>query len=186
ILSPTICGSRPDAFHSLNAGRTISFGLRRALASSPEPPTESSSLWPPLRTVPVTDWWFTSSCSPPGVIAPMQLLSVTGPTVSARSGTLTLLFQCAFRRTSADFPVRSNVERQEGFRRLLEPWEGRGLLRTGKSALRWRCQDATVSPGSAGLRPGLLVRHLRSRRVGDRRSGGGDKTRPRSQASVIR
>src|SRR5438552_18387899 len=43
---------------------------------------------------------------------------------------------------SADFPVRSNVERQEGFRRLLEPWEGRGLLRTGKSALRWRCQGA--------------------------------------------
>src|SRR5437667_9835451 len=42
----------------------------------------------------------------------------------------------------ADFPVRSNVQRQEGFRRLLEPWEGRGLLRTGKSALRWRCQDA--------------------------------------------
>src|SRR5438552_17525104 len=87
---------------------------------------------------------------------------------------------------SADFPVRSNVKRQEGFRRLLEPWEGRGLLRTGKSALRWRWQDATVSPGSAGLRPGLLVRHLRSRRIGDRRSGGGDKTRPRSQASVIR
>src|SRR5438876_10955062 len=43
---------------------------------------------------------------------------------------------------SADFPVRSNVKRQKGFRRLLEPWEGRGLLRTGKSALRWRCQDA--------------------------------------------
>jgi len=31
---------------------------------------------------------------------------------------------------------------------------------------------------SAGLRPGVLARHLRSRRVGDRRSGGGDKTRP--------
>src|SRR5438876_6807760 len=45
---------------------------------------------------------------------------------------------------SADFPVRSNVERQEGFRRLLEPWEVRGLLRTGKSALRWRCQDAPI------------------------------------------
>src|SRR3989442_1253511 len=32
-----------------------------------------------------------------------QLLSVTGPTVSARSGTFTLLFQCALRRTSAGF-----------------------------------------------------------------------------------
>src|SRR5438552_11560718 len=46
---------------------------------------------------------------------------------------------------SADFPVRSNVERQEGFRRSLEPWEVRGLLRTGKStgksALRWQCPD---------------------------------------------
>ena len=47
----------------------------------------------------VTDWSFTSSCSPPGVIAPAQLLSVTGSSVSARSGTLTLLFKCAFRRT---------------------------------------------------------------------------------------
>ena len=43
-----------------------------------------------------------------------------------------------------DWRVRSNVERQEGFRRFLEPREGRGLLRTGKStgksALRWRCK----------------------------------------------
>src|SRR2546428_199654 len=45
-----------------------------------------------------------------------------------------------------DFPVRSNVERQEGFRRLLEPWEVRGLLRTGKSALRWRCQEDAPQP----------------------------------------
>ncbi len=36
-----------------------------------------------------------------GEIAPRQLLSITGPTVSARSGTLTLLFRCAFRRTDA-------------------------------------------------------------------------------------
>jgi len=35
----------------------------------------------------VTAWNFSSSCSPPGVLAPMQLLSDTGPTVSARSGT---------------------------------------------------------------------------------------------------
>src|SRR5258707_11639101 len=39
----------------------------------------------------------------PGGMAPMQLLSVTGPSVSARSGTFTLLFQCALRRTSAEF-----------------------------------------------------------------------------------
>src|SRR3989442_6480858 len=81
---------------------SILFGLRRALAGSPEPPTESSSLCPPIRADGVTDWWFTSSCSPPGDMAPMQLLSVTGPTVSARSGTFTLLFQCALRRTSAE------------------------------------------------------------------------------------
>src|SRR5439155_7328389 len=31
---------------------------------------------------------------------------------------------------------------------------------------------------SAGLRPGVLARHLGSRRVGDRRSGGCNKTRP--------
>jgi hypothetical protein len=41
----------------------------------------------------------------------MQLLSVTGPTVLARSGTLTLLFQCALRRTSADFsPLHFNSQ----------------------------------------------------------------------------
>jgi hypothetical protein len=34
----------------------------------------------------VTAWSFSSRCSPPGVIAPMQLRSDTGPTVSARSG----------------------------------------------------------------------------------------------------
>src|SRR5436305_616660 len=45
---------------------------------------------------------------------------------------------------SADFPVRSNVERRDGFRRLLEQWGVRGLLRTGKSALRWRCQDTQM------------------------------------------
>ena len=33
----------------------------------------------------------------------MQLLSVAGPSVSARSGTFTLLFQCALRRTSPGF-----------------------------------------------------------------------------------
>ena len=54
----------------------------------------------PLSRICVTDWSFTSSCSPPGVIAPMQLLSVSGSSVSARSGTFTLLSNCALRRTA--------------------------------------------------------------------------------------
>ncbi len=49
---------------------------------------------------------FSSSCFPPGGIAPAQLLSVTGPKVMARSGTFTLRFKCALRRTSADIFVR--------------------------------------------------------------------------------
>ena len=49
----------------------------------------------------VTAWSFTSRCSPPGGMAPMQLRSVTGPTVSARSGTCTLLSRSALRRTRA-------------------------------------------------------------------------------------
>jgi hypothetical protein len=101
ILSPTLCGPRPDALHSLNAGRSIGFGLHPAIGGLPRPPTESSSLCSSSWKNGVTDWWFTSSCSPPGSIAPMQLLSVTGPTVSARSGTFTLLFQDALRRTAA-------------------------------------------------------------------------------------
>jgi hypothetical protein len=52
----------------------------------------------------VTDWSFTSSCSPPGGIAPMQLLSVTGPKVLARSGTFTLPFMSALRRTRKHRP----------------------------------------------------------------------------------
>ena len=59
----------------------------------------------------VTDWSFTSSCSPPGVIAPAQLLSVTGPTVSARSGTFTLLFKCALRRTERGVYAASTLFR---------------------------------------------------------------------------
>src|SRR5213080_2605074 len=63
---------------------------------------------------------------------------------------------------SADFPVRSNVKRQEGFRRLLEPWEGRGLLRTGESALRWRCQDAPKENPKSDLPAGVffLISHF--------------------------
>ena len=39
----------------------------------------------------------------------MQLLSVIGPTVSAKSGTFTLLLQCALRRTTAGGPSGSWV-----------------------------------------------------------------------------
>jgi len=85
--------------HSLYAGHTILFGLRLSLAGSPTPPTESSSRWRPPLAAGVTDWSFASRCSPPGGLAPMQLRSATGPSVSARSGTLTLLFCCALRRT---------------------------------------------------------------------------------------
>ena len=87
--------------HSLSAGSTISFGLHHSLADSPEPPTESSSRCPPVWADGVTDWSFASRCSPPGGVAPMQLRSAIGPTVSAKSGTCTLLFRCAFRRTIA-------------------------------------------------------------------------------------
>ncbi len=64
--------------HSLSAGSSISFGLRRSLEDSPEPQTESSSRWPPHSAALVTDWSFASRCSPPGGIAPMQLRSATG------------------------------------------------------------------------------------------------------------
>ena len=82
-------------------------GFASSLAGSPKPPTESSSLWASAWRPGVTDWSFTSSCSPPGDIAPMQLLSVTGPTVSARSRTFTSLFKCALRRTRARHSVRA-------------------------------------------------------------------------------
>ena len=97
--SPTLCGSRPDALHSLCAGRTILFGLRhfaRRLARTADR-IEFTGLCVSRR---VTDCSFTSSCSPPGGIAPAQLLSVTGPSVSARSGTFTPLSMCALRRTA--------------------------------------------------------------------------------------
>src|SRR3990172_968569 len=41
-------------------------------------------------------------------MAPAQLLSVADLTVSARSGTLTLLSKCALRRTSAELQLRVN------------------------------------------------------------------------------
>ena len=74
------------------------FGLRLSLAGSSETADRiefTLSGNPDL----VTDWLFISSCSPPGGIAPAQLLSITGLSVSARSGTYTLLFRSALRRT---------------------------------------------------------------------------------------
>ena len=53
-------------------------GLRQFLAGSPPIQAESSSL-------DVSDWPFTSSCSPPGFAA-TQLLSVTGRRTFARRG----------------------------------------------------------------------------------------------------
>jgi hypothetical protein len=53
-------------------------GLRQFLAGSPPIQAESSSL-------DVSDWSFTSSCSPPGFAA-TQLLSVTGRRTFARRG----------------------------------------------------------------------------------------------------
>src|SRR5438046_1437662 len=46
------------------------------------------------------------------------------------------------RKSVADFLILCNVVCYAGYKLLLTPWEGRGLLRTGKSALRWRCQAA--------------------------------------------
>ena len=44
----------------------------------------------------------------------MQLLAVTGPTVSARSETLTLPFQCGFRRTRVGVPPTLILRRARG------------------------------------------------------------------------
>jgi hypothetical protein len=105
MLSPTTCGAPPAAIHSLCAGGTISFGLRscaRKLASTTG--RIEFTLWPHDGHG-VTAWSFSSRCSPPGVVAPMQLRSDTGLPVSARSGTLTLLSKSALRRTSATVSV---------------------------------------------------------------------------------
>ena len=45
-------------------------GFASSLAGSPKPPTESSSLWTSAWRPGVTDWSFTSSCSPPGGYRP--------------------------------------------------------------------------------------------------------------------
>src|SRR5438093_7433435 len=83
------------------------------------------------------------------LLIPVLLISDTDAALRVRSQ-IRLLKSPPGR--SADFPVRSNVERQEDFKRLLEPWQGRGLLRTGKSALG----------GGAKLRPKKIQLRLRS------------------------
>src|SRR5262245_20896173 len=102
MLSPTTRGASTAAFHSLCAADTILFGLRscaRKLASTTG--RIEFTFWQ-YDCQGVTAWSFLSHCSPPGVIAPMQLCSNTDLTVSARSGTFTLLSKSALRRTSAD------------------------------------------------------------------------------------
>ena len=61
------------------------YGLRHCYAGSPVPPTETSSRCSLLGII-VTDCLFISSCSPPGVIAPAQLLSITGLQCRPRQG----------------------------------------------------------------------------------------------------
>ena len=127
--------------HSLSAGSSISFGLRRSLEDSPEPQTESSSRWPPQSAALVTDWSFASRCSPPGGIAPMQLRSATG-------------LQC---RPGRDFhpavPVRSQAHERGRPARSRRPNRGRASLgRRAKWSLNGDPQ-AVVSPTVSGLSP---------------------------------
>src|SRR6266567_2961370 len=103
MLSPTTCGAPPAAIHSLCAGGTISFGLRSCPSKLASTTGRIEFTWWPHDGHGVTAWSFSSRCSPPGVVAPMQLRSDTGLPVSARSGTLTLLSKSALRRTRADF-----------------------------------------------------------------------------------
>jgi len=103
MLSPTTCGAPPAAIHSLCAGGTISFGLRSCPSKLASTTGRIEFTWWPHDGHGVTAWSFSSRCSPPGVVAPMQLRSDTGLPVSARSGTLTLLSKSALRRTRAGF-----------------------------------------------------------------------------------
>ena len=148
------CGSQPDAIHSLSAGRTISFELHRfarRLAKTADR-IEFTCLCVSRR---VTDCSFSSSCSPPGGIAPAQLLSVTGPKVMARSGTFTLRFKCALRRTSADISVRHRAQSCESKPKQADKnvpchqdLTPENTRKTGPSlCLVWTC-DARSSPSS--------------------------------------
>jgi len=93
----------------LCAGRSIVFGLRpfaRRLASTADR-IEFTCLSVSRR---VTDCSFTSSCSPPGGVAPTQLLSVTGPSVSARSGTFTPTVQVRSQARERGHPTAAPPE----------------------------------------------------------------------------
>ena len=86
-------------------------GLRQFLAGSPPIQAESSSL-------DVSDWPFTSSCSPPGFAA-TQLLSVTGRRTFARRGLAPL-----------DAGTHTGAQ---GRCAAVEPWIFRGM----GSSVRW-------------------------------------------------
>jgi hypothetical protein len=102
----------------------------RRLASTPG--RIEFTWWPTGHRV--TAWSFSSRCSPPGDIAPMQLRSDTGPTVSARSGTLTPLSLSALRRT-------------------MPPLRGLGIRVGGPRALqRGRPYGATLHSGGRSQR----------------------------------
>jgi hypothetical protein len=109
MLSPTTHGAPTAAIHSLSAAGAISFGLRcfaSKLASTAG--RIEFTMWR-INRHGVTAWSFSSRCSPPGGLAPMQFRSDTGPPVSARSGTLTLLSTSALRRTSTGVAPESGA-----------------------------------------------------------------------------
>ena len=113
--SPSICWLPWVALPVLSANDYILFRLRRCPAGSPNQPTESSSLCH------VTAWPFSSSCSPPGDIAPMQLLSDIGSVGQTRKRTFTAPIECAFRRTGRRCPQRAVVNRMSGAVRTPRP-----------------------------------------------------------------
>lgn len=88
LLAPAVALTRhPSARQTSRASSVASHGsgVRHSLAGSPAQPTESSSHH-------ITDWPFTSSCSPPGLAA-TRLLSVTGRRTYARKGLAPFCFK---------------------------------------------------------------------------------------------
>src|ERR1022692_481133 len=75
----------------------------------------------------------------------MQLLSVAGPSVSARSGTFTRLFQCALRRTSPGFS-RQGVGFEGGSKHL--EIQGGTVSDRLKPGLHTQCPSSPVKYGA--------------------------------------